>query len=82
MAYNTRSRDPLLDSTMQAAIERRGKELIGIALVALGLAAMTAWPSIPQEIREEIPGQRWIAAGMFAAVILGRLINQEKKDGE
>ena len=39
MAYHSRSRDPLLDSNMQAAIEKRGKELIGIVLICLGLAA-------------------------------------------
>ena len=39
MAYQSRSRDPLLDSDMQAAIEKRGKELIGIALICLGIAA-------------------------------------------
>ncbi|GLO71991.1 DNA translocase FtsK [Phaeobacter inhibens] len=37
MAFQTRSRDPLLDSTMQAAIEKRGKELIGVLLIGLGL---------------------------------------------
>jgi len=40
MAYNTRSRDPLLDSNTQAAIEKRGKELVGIVLILLGLAAV------------------------------------------
>jgi S-DNA-T family DNA segregation ATPase FtsK/SpoIIIE len=40
MAYQTRGRDPLLDSTTQAAIEKRGKELLGLALLAL--AVMTA----------------------------------------
>lgn len=39
MAYHSRNRNPLLERNMQAAIERRGKELIGIALIALGLAA-------------------------------------------
>ena len=39
MAYQARGRDPLFDSDMQAAIERRGKELIGIALVVVGLLA-------------------------------------------
>ena len=39
MAYQARGRDPLLDSTTQAAIEKRGKELIGIALIVLGLMA-------------------------------------------
>ena len=40
MAFQTRGRDPLFDSDMQAAIEKRGKELIGIALVVLGVAAV------------------------------------------
>src|SRR6056297_280661 len=41
MAYQTRGRDPLLDSSMAEAIEKRGKELLGLALLALGaMAAM------------------------------------------
>ncbi|MCD1617076.1 DNA translocase FtsK 4TM domain-containing protein [Salipiger manganoxidans] len=39
MAYQVRGRDPLFDSNMQAAIEKRGKELAGLALVVLGLMA-------------------------------------------
>ncbi|MDJ0822051.1 MAG: DNA translocase FtsK 4TM domain-containing protein [Paracoccaceae bacterium] len=39
MAYQTRGRDPLLDSDMAQAIEKRGTELIGLLLVALGLMA-------------------------------------------
>ena len=39
MAFETRSRDPLLDSNMQAAIEKRGKELVGILLIVCGLMA-------------------------------------------
>jgi len=39
MAYQARGRDPLLDSNMAEAIEKRGKELIGIALILAGLAA-------------------------------------------
>ena len=37
MAYQARQRDPFLDSDMQAAIERRGKELFGLALLAFGI---------------------------------------------
>ncbi|MEM6741218.1 MAG: DNA translocase FtsK [Pseudomonadota bacterium] len=37
MAYPTNQRDPLLDSAMQAAIEKRGRELVGLGLLALGL---------------------------------------------
>ncbi|MEM1237885.1 MAG: DNA translocase FtsK 4TM domain-containing protein [Pseudomonadota bacterium] len=40
MAYQTHGRDPLLDSNTQAALERRGRELVGIMLVIVGV--MTA----------------------------------------
>ncbi|MGB5066941.1 MAG: DNA translocase FtsK 4TM domain-containing protein, partial [Albidovulum sp.] len=39
-SYQARQRDPLLDQNTQAAIERRGKELLGAVL--LMLAALTA----------------------------------------
>ena len=49
-SLNHRSRDPLLDSTTQAAIERRGKELIGILLIALGvMAALTIGSYTPDD---------------------------------
>ena len=38
MAYPTRGRDPLFDSATQATLERRGRELLGLALVTVGLA--------------------------------------------
>jgi S-DNA-T family DNA segregation ATPase FtsK/SpoIIIE len=38
MAYQTRQRDPLLDSETQAILERRGCELIGLGLLGAGLA--------------------------------------------
>ncbi|MFP4450948.1 MAG: DNA translocase FtsK [Rhodosalinus sp.] len=41
MAYQARGRDPLLDSETADALEKRGKELVGLALIALG-AAMAA----------------------------------------
>ncbi len=37
-SYNSRSRDPLLDSKLQALLERRGRELVGMTLIVLGLA--------------------------------------------
>ncbi len=40
MAYQTRGRDPLLDSNMAEAIEKRGKELLGLLLLVV--AAMAA----------------------------------------
>ncbi|OYX45120.1 MAG: cell division protein FtsK [Rhodobacterales bacterium 32-67-9] len=39
-SYQARQRDPLLDQNIQAAIERRGKELLGAALIVL--AVLTA----------------------------------------
>ncbi len=39
MAYQTRGREPLLDSTMAEAIEKRGKELMGLVLLILGAMA-------------------------------------------
>ena len=38
-SYQARQRDPLLDQNIQAALERRGKALLGVAL--LGLAVLT-----------------------------------------
>ena len=42
MAYQARHRDPLFDSDTQAIIERRGKELIGVVLLALGVVSLLA----------------------------------------
>ncbi|MEI4231370.1 DNA translocase FtsK [Roseovarius sp. D22-M7] len=39
MAYQTRGRDPFLDPGTAQMIERRGKELLGLVLIALGAAA-------------------------------------------
>ncbi|WP_120499361.1 DNA translocase FtsK [Roseovarius sp. EL26] len=41
MAYQTRGREPLLDSSMAEAIEKRGKELLGLGLLALAALAAT-----------------------------------------
>ncbi|WP_291729019.1 DNA translocase FtsK [Leisingera sp. F5] len=65
MAFQTRSRDPLLDSNMQAAIEKRGKELIGIALILVGLmvAAMLGsyTPDDPNwTVSTDAPVQNWL----------------------
>ncbi|GHG83633.1 DNA translocase FtsK [Pseudodonghicola xiamenensis] len=80
MAYQTRSRDPLLDSDMQAVIEKRGKELIGIALVCLGLAAAAMIGSYTPDdpnwmVSTDAPVQNWlgrlgasIAAPLFMVV--------------
>ena len=38
MAYQAKQRDPLLDQRIAAAIERRGREMVGLGLLAVGLA--------------------------------------------
>jgi len=79
-SLNARNRDPLLDSTTQAAIERRSKELIGIALILLGLAsAAMIWSYTPDDpnwmVSTDAPVQNWmgrigasIAAPLFMIV--------------
>ena len=76
MAYHSRSRDPLLDSNMQAAIEKRGKELIGILLVCLGLAAAAMIGSYTPEdpnwmMSTDAPVQNWL--GPLGAAIAAPL---------
>jgi len=67
MAYQTRGRDPLLDSNMAEIIERRGKELIGLALVslAIGLGAML-WSYSPDDpswmSAVDAPVRNWLGA--------------------
>ncbi|MDU8929260.1 DNA translocase FtsK 4TM domain-containing protein [Alisedimentitalea sp. MJ-SS2] len=83
MAYQARGRDPLLDSNMAEAIEKRGKELIGIALLLTGLAAVAMfWSYAPSDpwwmSATDAPVQNWlgrfgasIAAPMFMIVGFG-----------
>ncbi|MEZ5714650.1 MAG: DNA translocase FtsK 4TM domain-containing protein [Paracoccaceae bacterium] len=70
MAYQARSRDPLFDSNMAEAIEKRGKELIGIALILGGLAAAAMiWSYSPSDpwwmSATDAPVQNWL--GRFGA---------------
>lgn len=75
--YQARQRDPLLDSNTQAVLERRGKELLGLALiVAAALAAMLLWSYVPED-------PSWLSAtdepvrnylGRFGASIASPLI--------
>lgn len=65
MAFQTRSRDPLLDSNMHAAIQKRGKELIGLGLIALGLLAAAMIASYAPDdpnwmISTDAPVQNWL----------------------
>jgi len=80
MAYQTRGRDPLLDSNMAQAIEKRGKELLGLALILAGvMAAMMIGSYTPDDpnfmVSTDAPVQNWlgrmgasIAAPLFMIV--------------
>ena len=49
-SYSTRQRDPLVDSNMQAAIEKRGKELFGLLLIVVAvLSGMMLWSYTPDD---------------------------------
>ncbi|MEM1361588.1 MAG: DNA translocase FtsK 4TM domain-containing protein [Pseudomonadota bacterium] len=70
MAYNSRPRDPLLDSATQAAIERRSKELLGLALLGAGVALALALGSYSHTDPSFLGGsqetpQNWL--GLFGA---------------
>ena len=66
-------RDPFLDSNMQAALEKRSKELIGLAFIALGLlAAALLWSYTPEDpnwlVSTDAPVQNWLGrTGAFFA---------------
>ncbi|MEP3348166.1 MAG: DNA translocase FtsK 4TM domain-containing protein [Litoreibacter sp.] len=65
MAYQARPRDPFLDSDMQAAIEKRGKELFGFGLLALGvLVAMLLLSYVPEDpswmSATDEPAKNWL----------------------
>jgi S-DNA-T family DNA segregation ATPase FtsK/SpoIIIE len=68
MAYQAKQRDPIFDSNTQAVIERRGKELMGLGLIALGVILAVILASYSPED----PG--WMSATDTAAQnALGRL---------
>ncbi|WP_339769417.1 DNA translocase FtsK 4TM domain-containing protein [uncultured Pseudosulfitobacter sp.] len=65
MAYQTRGRDPLLDTNMAEAIEKRGKELVGIALLVAGLMAAAMIGSYTPDdpnwmMSTDAPVQNWL----------------------
>ncbi|KUF11060.1 DNA translocase FtsK [Pseudoponticoccus marisrubri] len=82
-SFQARGRDPLFDANTAATLEKRGRELIGLLLVALGLmaAAMIAsyTPDDPSWVTAtDAPVQNWmgspgayIAAPLFMIVGLG-----------
>ncbi len=80
MAFQTRSRDPLLDTNMAQAIEKRGKELIGLILVGTGLAGAAMIGSYSPDdpnwlISTDAPVQNWLGPfGASAAAVLYMIV--------
>ncbi|WP_439118329.1 DNA translocase FtsK 4TM domain-containing protein [Marivita sp.] len=80
MAYQARGRDPLFDSNMQAALEKRGKELGGFVLMALGaMAAAMIYSYSPQDpswlSATDAPVQNWLGqAGASIAAPLFMIV--------
>ncbi len=76
MAYQARQRDPFLDSDMQAAIEQRGKELFGLALLAFGvLVTLMLVSYVPEDpswlSATDEPAKNWL--GRFGASLASPL---------
>ncbi len=75
-SYQTGERDPLLDRNIQAMIERRGKELLGAALIGLGLAVALLLASYSPDdpnwlVATDAPAQNLL--GRFGATIASPL---------
>ncbi|SHF60813.1 DNA translocase FtsK [Litoreibacter ascidiaceicola] len=76
MAYQARPRDPFLDSDMQAAIEKRGKELFGFGLLAVGvMVTMLLLSYVPEDpswmSATDEPAKNWL--GRFGAYLASPL---------
>ncbi len=76
-SYQMRQRDPLLDQGTQAMLEKRGRELIGIALLGAALMfALMLWSYSPEDpgwmVATEEPAANWL--GRFGAALASTLI--------
>ena len=76
-SYQARQRDPLLDQNVQAMLQRRGKEVIGLALIALALTAtLMLWTYTPDDpgwmVATDEPARN--ALGRFGAAAASTLV--------
>ena len=80
-SYQARQRDPLLDQGTQAMIERRGRELLGLVLMAAGLAFMLllgsysandpGWMVATDEPAQNLLGRFGAAVSSTMVIIMG-----------
>ena len=76
-SYQIRQRDPLLDQGTQAMLERRTRELFGLAQIALGLAFVALlWTYSPQDPGWMVASDKPIsnALGSFGAALASTLV--------
>ncbi len=81
-SYQARQRDPLLDQSTQALLEKRGRELLGLALivVALAFAAMLGsyspddpgWMVATDEPAKNLLGRFGAAVSSTLVILIGR----------
>ena len=76
-SYQARQRDPLLDQNMQAVLERRGRELIGIVLISIALLfGLMLWTYSPEDpgwmVSTDEPAKNFL--GRFGAAVASMLI--------
>ena len=76
-SYQARQRDPLLDEGTQAMLERRGRELLGLVLLMVGLGfTLMLWSYSPEDpgwmVATEEPAQNIF--GRFGAALASTLI--------
>ncbi|MCQ0969483.1 DNA translocase FtsK 4TM domain-containing protein (plasmid) [Paracoccus sp. TK19116] len=76
-SWQAKHRDPLFDQTTQAALERRGKELLGAALIGLGLVVvmiLSSWnPDDPNFLSAtDQPAENTL--GIFGAYVASPLM--------
>ena len=76
-SYQIRQRDPLLDQGTQAMLERRSRELFGLALIGLGLAfTAMLWTYSPQDPGWMVASDKPVsnALGGFGAALASTLV--------
>lgn len=53
-----------------------------VQISILGAALSAAWAALPADTRAMIPGAQWIGLALFVMVLVTRLIQQKKPDGQ
>lgn len=76
-SYQARQRDPLLDQNMQAMLERRGRELLGLVLLGIALCfTLMLWSYSPDDpgwmVATEEPAKNLL--GRFGAAVASTLL--------